>query len=1354
MDSEEQKLPTAVERFLRRAAIVRQDPRSLLVHQFARYSDVAAPQIDSENQFLEKAKAEVINTTEIRLENGHMIAFSDAEIANPSMLSVDQSKQPMYPNFCRVNDRTYKGAVNATATWYDEQGEVRGKSTIYLHDLAIMLRSSACNLTQLTNEQLEQVREDKDDPFGYFIVDGAEKAIVMQERVAPNVLLSYQDPKDKVTANNPLASTINTEIKCVAPDGRKVKVSVRVMKKADDDMGESKRSNASFPVLKLTLPSFVESGAEINVCAIFGVLGLLNPVDPNYFKNTDNIQAWVLDWVPDEDKQAVAKYLDYTLEAYSMYIDNPLGYIAKKLRLTERDLSREQMQVEVIRQVRDSLFVNMREYLTPDHPYEKHAEMLAWMVARHIMVVTGLRGQRINPTEANGVRDVNELIRLGLDDRDDLSNKIIDTAGSLRMFLYSQAYTEQITKAAMDLNERLNQPDLLSELNSLIRRGIVTEAMTRAIRTGDWGMPNKVKHKGLTRTLQRASIVGAVADIRSLNAPIPRESKDVRPRSVHISTWGYVCPTSTKEGEDCGLAKSLAQGANITTSSDPKLVRDLLVPGGYYVEDEADDARPRFLTRQRYQQYDTPVFLNAAFLGFGDRDVLRAEVVLSRREHTLPRYTSIRLDLDGNLQIHTEAGWLVRPLLVVDADQQLLVEKLGLWGADWGRILQEGAAEEITASEQGDLLIAVHPSDLGKSVMGPDPNVPSTYQEARDPTLTHVPQYTHVELDPALIFSEEANTVPFPTHNPGTRPTYASNMAKHLVGEHHSAAQAIPATTAYTDPATGEKVPAQPAIHGRFESYKRLAYPQRPLVTTDTYRRSEPTLSRKHLEELGKAALGKTDEEVEDIRHRLAEATNTDMFGVVGHMATVAILGGAPEAWDEEDAIMLNRAFVDRGGFMSTTYKAAEYEIENPDSEKLMGKAQLDALKEEERPLYAAIDPATGIARVGSVLRPGMAMVAKYTESAGREPRNTSIFLKSADRLTPQFALKVAPFRKKGRSVKDAETGEMRYETLEEYTLRTSRVRSVLSTSISNEPIMDDVLVGRGGAGKTFIKWKYRITRRPQVGDKFTSRFSQKGVVGKIFPEEDMPFSHVTGMKPDVAVNKHGYITRMTLGQVLESITGKAAAMFGTRVNATAFRDVDHEELKRILKEHGFNYSGAEAYINGITGEMMEAMVFVGPVYYQVQKHMVEEKRHARALGDVHHLYRQPPEGRQRDGGLRLGEMERDAFIAHQARYWLLERYKIVSDETIVHICPTCELPCIANPRHPLYMCEVCGSSEPVPPTSIPRSLLLLYGYNAAMGTKIQMKTGPMRSTLPMLPERSARGELVEEPEDQAERKD
>ena len=269
-------------------------------------------------------------------------------------------------------------------------------------------------------------------------------------------------------------------------------------------------------------------------------------------------------------------------------------------------------------------------------------------------------------------------------------------------------------------------------------------------------------------------------------------------------------------------------------------------------------------------------------------------------------------------------------------------------------------------------------------------------------------------------------------------------------------------------------------------------------------------------------------------------------------------------------------------------------------------------------------------------------------------------------------------------------------------------------------------MVGKSGAGKTMIKWKIRITRRPQAGDKFASRFSQKGVAGLIVNPEDMPFND-DGMSPDIIVNPHGMPSRMTIGTVIEAMTGKAGALLGEKMNGTAYRDVDQATLGKILGMFGYSSNGTEHYTDGTTGEPLVAQVFVGPMYYQVLKHMVEEKRHARARGDVHHLYRQPPEGRSRDGGLRLGEMERDALIAHGARGWLKERYCTVSDAAVLSLCERCGVQCIGNAKDNYYVCDICGEDKEVVTVEAPTSFRLLTQYNAAMGIKMAVKTGAIK---------------------------
>ncbi|EIW70323.1 hypothetical protein TREMEDRAFT_29095 [Tremella mesenterica DSM 1558] len=341
-----------------------------------------------------------------------------------------------------------------------------------------------------------------------------------------------------------------------------------------------------------------------------------------------------------------------------------------------------------------------------------------------------------------------------------------------------------------------------------------------------------------------------------------------------------------------------------------------------------------------------------------------------------------------------------------------------------------------------------------------------------------------------------------------------------------------------------------------------------------------------------------------------------------GQNATVAVMSFS--GYDIEDALILNKASVDRGFGRCHVLKKQTIPMrhfQNGTSERTAYPS--DPLRPEA---YASVDKADGVTSPGSTVYQGDVLVHRETPIDTRGP------------MTQAAVFKATPITHK-----------------------------------TPEPVQIDKVMLTEGEDSPLLKILTRQTRQPELGDKFSSRHGQKGVCGLIVPQTDMPFND-QGICPDIIMNPHGFPSRMTVGKMIELLAGKAGVLAGQLQYGTAFGGSKVEDMSRILIENGFSYAGKDMLTSGITGEPLEAYVYFGPIYYQKLKHMVMDKMHARPTGPRANLTRQPTEGRSKDGGLRLGEMERDCLIGYGATQLLLERLMISSDAFETQVCETCGL--------------------------------------------------------------------------------
>jgi DNA-directed RNA polymerase II subunit RPB2 len=382
----------------------------------------------------------------------------------------------------------------------------------------------------------------------------------------------------------------------------------------------------------------------------------------------------------------------------------------------------------------------------------------------------------------------------------------------------------------------------------------------------------------------------------------------------------------------------------------------------------------------------------------------------------------------------------------------------------------------------------------------------------------------------------------------------------------------------------------------------------------------------------------------------------TQMNSILGFnempSGTTGVIAILADKDTQEDGFVFKKEAIDRGFMWYIKYISYSTKVVN--TQYYTEEIRKPTPQKGENPVnYSALDE-YGIARIGYPVKEGYYLIGKVRKTTTTET--------------------------------DKRTGEIVEKVVEE--------NVSITVGLSDEGIVERVLITHNEVGQVIVKVKIRNIRKPEEGDKFTMRSAgQKGTIGRIESEVNLPFT-ANGISPDIIINPHSLPSRMTIGMVFEFFGTKAAALLGQRYNATAFRSRKMDELEKVLTEFGFNYNGDETMYSGIKGHELKMQIFIGLGFYQALKHHVRDKIQARSCGKRVNQTMQPNHGRSKIGALRFGEQERDTAISHGASRFLQERLCDVSDAIEVIICLKCGKLSIHDLKQKLTRCLRCKDNS------------------------------------------------------------
>ena len=866
------------------------------------------------------------------------------------------------------------------------------------------------------------------------------------------------------------------------------------------------------------------------------------------------------------------------------------------------------------------------------------------------------------------VRQVLEMAITNRDpnDKDHYANKRVRLAGDLIEDLYRVSMQQLARDLKYQLERHHNRKREL-RINACLRPDVLTQKIMHALATGNW----VGGRSGVSQLLDRTTYLAALSHMRRVTSPLVRSQPHFEARDLHPTHWGRLCPNETPEGQNCGLVKNAAQMIDVSEEVPEADVKELLREAG------VDSSPAGWAEGSR-------IHVNGDIFGLHKNPTkLVNQFKRRRRQGRIRSEVSIRHDSENrDVFINTDRGRILRPLLVLeDGDLKLSKESLeNIRSGEWtfNDLVSNGVVEWVDAEEEEDLLVAPRPYDLPMS--SPENNRPINpanveWLNLGEEQISHANLRVEVHMPNGESVFEEFS-VPLNYYQEDIDALRRKQKRKNLI---------LVFTHVEIDPQLILGVCASLVPYPEHNSTPRVtggtAMVKQSLGLPSANYRLRPD-TRMHVMHYPQQSIVGT---------RAMKTTNFAQRPG-GQNFVVAIL--SHHGYNMQDAVVINRAAVERSLGRSSfirTYNAENKRFPGGQEERIeipgTGLDEIKGLKSWESYTHLERDglptPETFLSSVGgeSSVLVGKTSPPRFLEEAHGH------FLQAQER------------RESAMMVRHGESGW---------------VDNVYVTESLDSTLLCRIVV--------------RSEKIPEIGDKFASRHGQKGIIGRLVDEQDMPFT-VDGVIPDLIINPHAIPSRMTVAHVLEMVGGKVGAMEGRHIDGTAFSGEKEDSLRAGLLRNGFAHTGRESMMSGETGEAYEAEIFAGVIYYQRLHHLVSSKLHARSRGRVQILTRQPTEGRARQGGLRFGEMERDCLIAHGASMVIKDRLLDESDGWPLQVCNNSGCGHIAyyDWKRRTPVCPICGDRADVHTVQTSYAFKLLLDEMKSLGVAMRLELEDQR---------------------------